>query len=110
VSIEALKQYFVNRSNAAKTAVNVEVLGRNTEVVQEGTATTDAGTGLAFDVQYLGLLINDSTTINLLFSFDGVNYKTLKPSEYIGDMAISATKLYVKSASSTVAFRAWGWK
>ena len=91
-------------------SADVKLTGRLTEVVQEGTATTDAGTGLAFDIQYLGLLINDAASINLLWSFDGVNYKTLKPSEYIGDMAVSATKLYVKSASSTVAFRAWGWK
>jgi len=87
-----------------------QLTGRSVEAVQEGTATTDPGTGVAFDIEYLALLINDSASINLLFSFDGTTYKTLKPSEYVGGISIKSTKLYVKSASSTVNYRAWGWR
>lgn len=108
--MQALLNFLASLRNAAKDAFKVELSGRSVEIVQEGTATTNAGAGLAFDIQYLALLINDSTTTSLLFSFDNTNWKTLKAGENLNCIPITATKLYVKTLSGTASYRAWGWK
>ena len=77
------------------------------EIVQEGTATTTVQE-LPFSITYLDLLINDSEDTSLQFSFYGNTYKTLLPNEFIKDKEVNVSKLYIKTASGTASFRAWG--
>jgi hypothetical protein len=84
-----------------------KMAGRDEELTIEDTATTDPGVGLTFDIDFIILLINDSVDTDLLFSFDGVSYKTLHPGEYISNVPVGALKLYVKTSSGTAPFRAW---
>lgn len=87
----------------------VQLTGRNVEVVQEVTANTTTQ-ALDFNIQHLALLINDSSTESLLFCFDNASWKTLKPGEYLSDITVMATTINVKTNANTAAFRAWGWK
>lgn len=88
-------------------------IGRETHVSVDTTATT-SDQSIAFDVERIEFISNDSESYNLKVNFDTSTAEagaiTLKPGEVLGPIDRKVTNLHYAGVSGSVAFRAVGVK